>query len=97
MSVSELPFADGSAPGQDIVEKWLSLVHKEFQGNNGPIDGSITQHHKEFQSECKVDCFTCQKVTLIVNKEFQSKCKVDCFTCQEVTLIVKKEFQSNAK
>jgi len=31
VSVSELAFTDGSAPGQDIVEKWLSIVHKEFQ------------------------------------------------------------------
>lgn len=31
ISVSELSFPDGSAPNQDIVDKWLSLVHKEFQ------------------------------------------------------------------
>lgn len=31
VSVSELSFPDGSAPSQEIVDKWLSLVNKEFQ------------------------------------------------------------------
>jgi len=31
VSVSELSFTDGSAPSQEIVDKWLSLVNKEFQ------------------------------------------------------------------
>jgi len=31
ISVSQLAFPDGSAPTQDIVEKWLALVLKEFQ------------------------------------------------------------------
>jgi len=31
ISVSQLPFPDGSAPTQDIVESWLALVLKEFQ------------------------------------------------------------------
>ena len=30
VTVSELSFSDGSAPTQDIVERWLSLVNKEF-------------------------------------------------------------------
>lgn len=30
VTVSELSFSDGSAPTQDIVERWLSLVRKEF-------------------------------------------------------------------
>jgi len=31
VSVSELSFPDGSAPNQEILDKWLSLVNKEFQ------------------------------------------------------------------
>jgi len=31
ISVSQLAFPDGSAPTQEIVEKWLALVLKEFQ------------------------------------------------------------------
>lgn len=31
ISVSQLAFPDGSAPTQDIVQKWLALVLKEFQ------------------------------------------------------------------
>jgi len=30
VSVSELSFPDGSAPTQEILDKWLSLVNKEF-------------------------------------------------------------------
>jgi protein tyrosine phosphatase type 4A len=30
VSVSELSFPDGSPPNSDIIDKWLSLVHKEF-------------------------------------------------------------------
>ena len=30
VSVTELTFADGSPPSQEIVEKWLNLVKKEF-------------------------------------------------------------------
>lgn len=33
VSVTQLPFADGSAPNQDILERWLFLVKKEFVGN----------------------------------------------------------------
>jgi hypothetical protein len=32
VSVSELSFPDGSAPTQEILDKWLSLVNKEFVG-----------------------------------------------------------------
>ena len=32
VSVSELSFPDGSPPNPDIIDKWLSLVHKEFTG-----------------------------------------------------------------
>ena len=28
VTVSELSFSDGSAPAQDIVDKWLCLVNK---------------------------------------------------------------------
>ena len=31
--MSELSFPDGSAPTQEIIEKWLSLVNKEFMGD----------------------------------------------------------------
>jgi len=31
--VSELSFPDGSAPTTEIIEKWLSLVNKEFMGD----------------------------------------------------------------
>ncbi len=30
--MSELSFPDGSAPTQEILDKWLSLVNKEFVG-----------------------------------------------------------------
>ena len=30
VTVSELSFTDGSAPTQEIVDKWLCLVSKEF-------------------------------------------------------------------
>lgn len=33
VAVSELSFPDGSAPTQEIIEKWLSLVNKEFMGD----------------------------------------------------------------
>merc|ERR1712236_114850 len=33
VAVSELSFPDGSAPTQEIIEKWLSLVNKEFLGD----------------------------------------------------------------
>lgn len=42
--VSELPFPDGSAPTQDIVEKWLSLVHKEFQDVSDDPDTCVGVH-----------------------------------------------------
>ena len=31
--MTELSFRDGSAPSQDIVDKWLSLVNTEFNSN----------------------------------------------------------------
>jgi len=33
VEVSELSFPDGSAPTQEIIEQWLSLVNKEFNGD----------------------------------------------------------------
>ena len=33
VAVSELSFPDGSAPTQEIIEQWLSLVNKEFNGD----------------------------------------------------------------
>lgn len=33
VAVSELSFPDGSAPTTEIIEKWLSLVNKEFMGD----------------------------------------------------------------
>jgi len=33
VSVTQLPFPDGSAPTQEILDKWLSLVKKTFSGN----------------------------------------------------------------
>jgi len=33
VKVTELSFRDGSAPSQDIVDKWLSLVNTEFNSN----------------------------------------------------------------
>lgn len=34
VSVTQLAFPDGSAPTQEILDKWLSLVKKEFSGGN---------------------------------------------------------------
>lgn len=31
VTFTELSFSDGSSPSQEIIEKWLSLVKKEFQ------------------------------------------------------------------
>ena len=39
IKVSELSFPDGSAPTQEIVEKWLNLVNKEFQANSDTCIG----------------------------------------------------------
>ena len=33
VAVSELSFPDGSAPTQEIIEKWLAIVSKEFMGD----------------------------------------------------------------
>lgn len=33
VAVSELSFPDGSAPSQEIIERWLSLVNTEFKGD----------------------------------------------------------------
>lgn len=35
VTFTELSFSDGSPPSQEIIEKWLSLVKKEFQ--NGEV------------------------------------------------------------
>jgi len=32
VTVSELSFPDGSAPTQEIIERWLELVNREFKG-----------------------------------------------------------------
>jgi len=39
VSVSELSFPDGSPPTQEIVEKWLGLVHREFLGDQSTCVG----------------------------------------------------------
>ena len=39
VAVSELSFSDGSAPTQEIVDKWLNLVNKEFQANSDTCIG----------------------------------------------------------
>ena len=39
ITVSELSFPDGSAPTQEIVDKWLNLVNKEFQANSDTCIG----------------------------------------------------------
>ena len=39
IKVSELSFPDGSAPTQEIVDKWLNLVNKEFQANSDTCIG----------------------------------------------------------
>jgi protein tyrosine phosphatase type 4A len=31
--VEEMPFTDGEAPPQDIVTRWIDLVHQQFSGN----------------------------------------------------------------
>ena len=33
VAVSELSFPDGSAPTQEIIEKWFEIVNKEFMGD----------------------------------------------------------------
>lgn len=35
VTFTELSFSDGSSPSQEIIEKWLSLVKKEFQNGEG--------------------------------------------------------------
>jgi len=37
--VSELSFPDGSAPTQEIIERWLSLVNAEFKENQDTCVG----------------------------------------------------------
>jgi len=39
VAVSELSFPDGSAPTQEIIERWLSLVNTEFKGTPGTCVG----------------------------------------------------------
>jgi len=39
VAVSELSFPDGSAPTQEIIERWLSLVNAEFKENQDTCVG----------------------------------------------------------
>ena len=37
--VTEIAFADGSAPSADILDKWMNLLNREFSGNPEAVVG----------------------------------------------------------
>lgn len=39
INVTEMSFADGSAPSSDILDRWMNLLNKEFSGNPDAVVG----------------------------------------------------------
>lgn len=44
VTFTELSFSDGSPPSQEIIEKWLSLVKKEFQDGGEGTETCVGVH-----------------------------------------------------
>ena len=51
VSVTEISFTDGSPPSQEIVEKWLGLVKKEFSVSC--VEWQSGQRWLDFRLQCQ--------------------------------------------